>query len=270
MTTPQDGITSAFYDWAQLSCSTAISRKEERQNSGRSRLLNLLESKLRQTEVTMQEKLNLAIVEGRITSSSNLGRFLAIAGNLDSGASAVLPIPALIDSNNSRSVSIGNINGNTYSFWRNQAQSSTATTFAGMKQEMNNHYNDCSKGTGGSPNLMLGDQVAWEQYWNSLQSQERYVVTDQRVLDVLGGSDMLRFRGATFIWDEMVPDTETNATVVGGVGTVSASTIFFINSQTVEWVVDSSTDFIMTPFVRKSFYVQDEMWDTCVSLVGEA
>src|SRR3990167_5925821 len=33
-TTPQDGITSAFYTWAQIAVSASISRKEERQNSG--------------------------------------------------------------------------------------------------------------------------------------------------------------------------------------------------------------------------------------------
>src|SRR3970282_1694909 len=31
-TTPQDGITSAFFEWAQLAVSISISRKEERQN----------------------------------------------------------------------------------------------------------------------------------------------------------------------------------------------------------------------------------------------
>lgn len=247
-TTPQDGITTAFYDWAQLSTSIAISRKEERQNSGRSRILNLLEAKTMQAEASLKELLNNCIVAGRITASSNLGQFLRRIGRLDSGAFGPLPLSAIIDANASRSVAIGNINGNTYSFWRNQSDSSTATTFAGYKQELGNIYNDCSKGVGGSPDLMLGDQVAWETYFNALQSQERYV--DPKSLDVLGGKDALKFRGATFIWDEVVPDTETTAEVVDGVGTVTASTVFFINSETMEFITDSETDFITTPFVR--------------------
>lgn len=111
-------------------------------------------------------------------------------------------------------------------------------------------YNDCSKGTGGSPDLMIGDQTAWEQYWNSLQNQERYIVTSQRILDVLGGSEVLRFRGANFIWDEVVPDPETNAEVVDGVGTVSASTIYYLNTQTWRYITHSQRDFVTTPFLR--------------------
>jgi hypothetical protein len=259
-TTPQDGITSAFYEWAQISVSIAISRKEERQNSGQSQIIDLLQTKIDQAESTARELLNNCIVSGRITSSSASGQFLANIGRLDSGASGPLPLPALIDANASRSVSIGNINGNTYSFWRNVADSSTASSYAGLKQEMNGTYNDCSKGQGGFPDLMLGDQVAWETYFNSLQSQERYQVTDKRVVDVLGGmnggDDLLKFRGATFIWDEAVPDVETNATVVpptiGGdtVGTASTSNIFFLNANAIEIVVDSETDWISTPMVR--------------------
>lgn len=253
-TTPQDGITSAFYEWAQLSVSTAISRKEERQNSGQSQAISLLQSKVTQSEASIRELLNNCIVVGRITASANLGQFLARQGRLDSGALGPLPLGALIDANPSRSVAIGNINPNTYSFWRNQADSSSATTFAGYKQELNNLYNDCSKGAGGFPDLLLGDQVAWEQYFNSLQNQERYIVTDKRIIDVLGGpnggDDLLRFRGATFIWDEVVPDVETNAEVVDAIGTVSASNVWMINSKTIEYIVDEETDFITTPMVR--------------------
>lgn len=249
-TTPQDGITSAFFDWAQLSVSIAISRKEERQNSGRSAALNLLQAKTQQAEVSIRELLNNCITAGRITASASLGQFLRRIGRMDSGALGPFPLAALIDSNASRSVSIGNINGGTYSFWRNKADSSTATTFAGYKQELNNLYNDCSQGVGGSPDLFIGDQVAWEQYWNSLQNQERYVITEPRVVNVLAGSEAIKFRGAAFVWDEVVPDTETNAEIVDAVGTPTVSTVFMVNSETFEYIRDSETDFITTPFVR--------------------
>ncbi|MEX2187798.1 MAG: hypothetical protein WD875_13420, partial [Pirellulales bacterium] len=56
---------------------------------------------------------------------------------VDQGRSKIavgpLPIPALVDANPARSVAIGNINGGTYTWWRNQAASSTASTFAGYK-----------------------------------------------------------------------------------------------------------------------------------------
>jgi len=250
-TTPQDGITSAFYEWSQMAVAITISRKEKRQNSGQSAAIGLLQSKTTQSRASITELLNNCVLGGRITASSNLGQFFARIGKLDSGATGPLPLSVLIDSNASRSVSVGNINGNTFSFWRNQAASSTASTFAGQKQEMNQIYNDCARGAGGNPDLLMGDQRSWEQYFNSLQNQERYIITDQRIIDVLGGAgeDMLKFRGATFIWDEVVPDTETTHEVVDNTGSLSAGSIFFINSESMEYIVDSQTDFIVTPFV---------------------
>ncbi len=251
-TSPQDGITSAFYDWSQLSVSIAISRKEERQNSGASRAINLLESKTNQAEASLKELLNNCIVSGKISSgsSTDLGQYVARAGTLDTGASGPLPLPALVDANASRSVSIGNINGNTYSFWRNKSTDSPATTFRGLLTDMGTMYNDCSQGVGGSPDLLVGDQKIWETYWNSLQTQERYIVTDERTINVLGGSEALKFRGAVFVWDEVVPDVKTNADVVDGVGTQTLSTLFYLNSDSMEYIVDAQSDFMTTPFVR--------------------
>ena len=249
-TTPQDGFTTAFYDWAEMVVSIAISHKEERQNAGETQILDLLKSKTMQAEVSIKELLNNCLVAGRITSSSSLGQFLPRVGRMDSGASGPLPLAALIDASPTRSVSIGNINGNTYSFWQNQAKSSTTTTFAGLKLEMNNIYNTCSKGGGGSPDLMIGDQVAWETYWGALANLERYIISDKKTVDVLGGSSALAFRDAALIWDEVVPDVETNAEIVDAIGTVSTSNIHFVNSQSLDYVVESATDFVTTPFVK--------------------
>jgi len=251
-TTPQDGITAAFFTWAQLAVSISISRLEERQNSGQSKLLGLLQSKTMQAEVSIKQLLNNCIVGGRITSgaSSAQGQFSARAGRLDSGALGPLPLAALIDVTVGRSVSIGNINGSDFSFWRNQALASTATTFAGNKQEMNQLYDDCMRGTGGAIDLILADQRAWEQYWNGLQNQERYIVDNPRILNVLGGSEGLKFRAATYIWDEVVPDPDTNSDVIDGIGTLSNSTEYFLNTETWRYIVDQATDFITSPFVR--------------------
>ena len=222
-TTPQDGITSAFYDWSQLAVSVTISDKEKMQNSGESQAVDLLKTKTMQAENSLKELMNNCLVPGRITASSAIGQFFARIGRQDSGSTGPLPLSVLIDANASRSVSVGNINGNTYSFWRNQVKSSGATTFNGLKLEMNNIYNSCLKGVGGNVDLMIGDQVAWETYWGSLGSLERFTTRDQKspAYDILGGTDNLAFRGATFIWDENVPDVQTTAEVIDGIGTVS-------------------------------------------------
>jgi hypothetical protein len=250
---PQDGITSAFYTWCQLSVSVTISRREERQNSGQSRLLGLLQSKMTQAEVSLKELLNNCIVSWRISSgaSSTDGAFVARVGSMDSGATGPLPLTALIDATPSRSrTDIGAINPNTYSWWQNQMKSSGATTYAGLKTEMTDLYTLCAKGAGGSPDLGICDRLLWVTYFNSLQNQERYLRTDERTVNVLGGSQALAFFDAALTWDEVVPDVKTNADVVDGIGTVSKSTLYFINSESMEWIYDTETNFINTPFVR--------------------
>jgi hypothetical protein len=252
-TTPQDGITSAFYEWRQMSVSVTISRREERQNSGQSRMLSLLQAKMTQAERSLEELLNNCIMSGRITSgaSSSDGAFSSRVGTLDGSAAGPLPLTALIDSNPTRSrTDIGNINPSTYAFWANNSVLSSASTYAGLKQEMTDTYTRCQRGAGGSPDIMIGDRLLWTQYFNSLQSQERYIRTDDRTVNVLGGSQALAFFDAALIWDEVVPDVRTNADVVDGIGTVSKSTLYFINSEAMEWIYDSETNFENTPFIR--------------------
>src|SRR3990167_5680277 len=96
------------------------------------------------------------------------GGFRAGVGGPDGGAPAPLPLAAIIDGTVARAVSMGNINGSTYAFWRNQLSTSAATTWRGFFGECVGLYNDCSRGTGGSPDLIVDDQRTWEQYWNGL------------------------------------------------------------------------------------------------------
>jgi hypothetical protein len=119
-----------------------------------------------------------------------------------------------------------------------------------LKQELTDTYTRCQRGAGGAPDLMVADRLLWTTYFNALQSQERYLRTDDRTVNVLGGSQALAFFDAALVWDEVVPDVRTNADVVDGVGTISKSTCYFINSEACEWIYDSETNFINTPMVR--------------------
>lgn len=248
-TTPQDGITTAFYDWSQLSVSIAISRREKRQNAGKHKILDLLEAKTKQAEVSLTELLNNTLVQGRLAATGADAQFTRRIGRLDTGALGPLPIAAIIDVTVTRSVAIGNINGNTSTFWRNQNIDSAASSFVTLRNELNRLYNLCSQGTGGSPDLILADRIGWEEYWLALSQNERYIIDDKKTVNVLGGSDALKFRGAVIVWDEVVPDPSGGANLLDG-GTIDESVYYFINSQAMEFVTDSDSDFITTPFMR--------------------
>lgn len=249
-----DGITRAFFPWAQMSVPITISGLERRQNSGEEQIINLLQTKVMQSEISGTELLNNCIVAGRLQTTGSLTQFTPRRGVLDPTVSGPLPIPALVDADADRSVSIGEINGNTESWWQNGATASSASTYAGFKYEMNTAYNTSRRGVGGPPDLGICDQYTWEVYFGSLHNQERYYVTNQRTINILGGAeeDMLKFRGAVLVWDEVVPDVgTTTASEVDGLGTTGEQgTLYFLNSRYINYCVHPDANWTQTPFIK--------------------
>jgi len=250
-TTPQDGLTTAFYEWAEIAGTISISRKEERQNSGEGRILNLLESKMKQAEMTMREKLNTDLLQGTVSSAT------FVQDTADDGSYGLNPLGYFLRKNKATdptTLDVGNISNATNSWWRHRvgvlgtnAGSVTGedfglsvSTYAGMKVALRRMYNYCSRGSGGSPNLVVFDQESFETYENALDVNVRFQNTKMGDL----GFDTLKLRGATCIWDEVVPDVYTGTTAV------TLGTAFFINTNFYTLMIDSETDIVTTPFIE--------------------
>ena len=111
-TTPQDGLTTAFYEWAEIAGTITISRKEERQNSGEGQLLNLLEAKLKQAEMTMREYLNKCLVLGDVSGAT------FVPFQATGGSNGVLPLGYFLrkdpGTDPTRGGDVGGIAGDTY------------------------------------------------------------------------------------------------------------------------------------------------------------
>jgi hypothetical protein len=249
-TTPQDGMTTAFYEWAEIAGSISISRKEERQNSGESQLLNLLKQKISQAEMSMREELNEGLVLGRVSSSTFVPKQSL------GGANGLNPLGYFLRKLNATDPtsggSCGNISSNTNSWWRHhtgdlgnnavtgQDIKLSITTYAGLLAALRRMYNFCSRGSGGSPDCVIFDQVSYETYENSLDTKVRY--TNTKMADM--GFDTIKLRGATCIWDEQTPDLYT------GTAAITVGTAFFINTMFYKLIIDSQTDIVTTPFVE--------------------
>lgn len=246
---PQDGITSAFYEWAEIGGTISISRREERQNSGESRILKLLEQKIKQAEMSMKSQVNTQLVQGTVDTATfvpgNSAKDLFPLGYFLPKANATDPVAG---------GSVGNINRATYDWWRphtavldsgtkdtGNSFALAVTTYAGLRVGLYRMYNYCSRGADGSaPNLVLSDQVAYETYENSLDQLKRYGDDDLASM----GFDNIKLKGATMIWDELVPDIDNGTTAI------TSGTAFFINTQFYKLVIDSQTDFVTTPFIE--------------------
>lgn len=250
-TTPQDGMTTAFYEWAEIAGTVSISRKEERQNSGEGRILNLLEAKLRQAEMSIREKLNGDLLAGTVSSAT------FVQDTAEDGSYGLTPLGYFLrkeKATDPTTNSVGNISSSSYSWWRhrtavlganagsvsNEDFAINVSSYAGLKVALRRMYNYCSRGSGGAPDLVVCDQVTHETYENALDTSVRYMNT--KMADM--GFDTIKLRGATMIWDEVVPDIYT------GTAAITLGTAFFLNTNFYELFIDSQTDIVTTPFVE--------------------
>jgi hypothetical protein len=247
-TTPQDGMTTAFYEWAELGGTISISRKEERQNSGEAAIIGLLKSKIMQAEMSMREELNRQILQGTVTGTT------FVPGN---SAKDLNPLGWFLRKDNTLDPTVGgnvgNIDSTTYDWWRhktavlNSASADTGNSFAlsvstykGLVVALRRMYNYCSRGSGGSPNLIPMDQVTYETYENALDDKVRY--SNTKLADM--GFDNIKLRGATCVWDEVIPDIDSGTT------SITTGNAFFLNTKFYKLIIDSETDVVTTPFVE--------------------
>lgn len=246
-TTPQDGMTSAFYEWRELASTISISRREQRQNSNEAAIINLLEAKTKQAEMGLREAANTQLVRGTVSGGTfvpgNNGKDMNPLGWFMRKLNATDPTSG---------GNVGNIAGATYDWWRHKtavADNASAdtgnsfalnvTTYAGLKVALRRMQNFCGRGSGGSPNLILMDQVSYETYENALDVNIRFQNTAMADL----GFDSIKMAGAEVIWDETTPDIDS------GTAAITKGTAFFINTNFFKLYIDSETNFVTTPFV---------------------
>ena len=251
-TTLQDGLTTAFYEWKEIGGTIGITRKEERQNSGEGRLLNLLEAKIKQAQMSMREELNRQLLAGGLSGTTfvpgNSGKDLYPLGYFFRKLNATNPV---VGGN------VGNISSADNTWWRHKTavlDSGTKdtgnsfalniSTYAGVNVALKRMYNTCGLGSGGYPDLAVGDQVSYETYENSLDTKTRY--TNTKMADM--GFDTVKIKGATFIYDEVIPGLDTGDLLSSSA--TYTGTVFFINTNFYNLIIDSETDIITTPFVE--------------------
>jgi hypothetical protein len=214
-TAAQEGISAAEYNWKQVAGSVTISRKEERQNSGESQLINLLTAKIKQLEMSIRDALSTML-------------FGDGTGN---GSKDYLGLQAIV-ADTPTTGTVGGIDRSTETWWRNRYGTSaqSATAFDTLLGNMRTRYNDASKGSD-HPDFAIADQTVFEGYESLLVSNERFV--DTKTGDA--GFENLKFKGLVLMFDD----------VMSGGGR-----LYMLNSKYLSWVVDKETDFKMTDFVR--------------------
>jgi hypothetical protein len=209
-TTPQEGITAAKYPWKQLAATVSISGKEERQNSGESRIISLLQSKIAQAEISIRDEMN------RMFFGDGTGN----------GSKEFFGLDLLVENGSSWGTLAGiDRSDSLNAWWRNQWLDEAGTLdIASMRTS----YNTASRGNE-HPDIVITTRAGYEAYEGLLQDDQRF--TSKEVGDA--GFENLKYKGAVMGFDEQAV----------------SQAMFFLNSRYLEWVVDQEYNMKNTPFI---------------------
>lgn len=237
-TDPTDGITSAFFDWRQLAVPITISRLEERQNSQAHRIIDLIKSKIQQAEIGIKQRFAQALMQGAATTG---GSTTAVDSSGVNGASGIEPLGKLVAVTPTNTV--GNINSNTSTWWKNRTKTSGLTSSnkpLDFLLEADDLYNTASRGPGGPPDLIVCDQKTFEVWRAAYYQQYRRVSEDDKNYPF----ENFKFNRAMVTWDEFMPDYYSDST------TITYGSAVMLNTEFLKVKYDKESNFINTPFVK--------------------
>ena len=123
----------------------------------------------------------------------------------------------------------GGINGTTNTWWASQTKTSGSFAAQGRSDLTNLCNTIAIQNPAGLPEMLISSQSEYEFYESSLVPQERF--TDNKMVDI--GIINLKFKNIPWTWSPQA----------------SAGTIYAIHSGALEFVVNSDTDMLVTPFV---------------------
>jgi hypothetical protein len=158
-----DVISAAEFDIKQAAVPVIISGLEQLQNSGRERMIDLMESRLEVAESTMSN-----LITGGLYSDGS-----AAGGKQIDGLEAALPVDPT-------AAPYGGIDGNVFTFWQNAVSDQTAANgldATKIQGFWNLLWASLVRGMD-KPDLILADATVWNTYMASLQAQQRFSNVD--------------------------------------------------------------------------------------------
>lgn len=184
-----------------MAVAITISGLEMLKNSGKEKMIDLLESRIKNAERTFMNNMSTDIYsDGTASSGKQIGGLqLLIADTPETGT-------------------VGGINRATYSFWRNQeydfSDQSVTPGSNTIQSAMNQLYLLCARGAD-RPDLIVADNTYFRYYWESLQANQRF--TNDKL--AAAGFDNLKFMGADVVFDG------------GQGGACPANRMYFLNTN---------------------------------------
>ena len=175
-------FTAAEYALKLIAAPVGISGEDLLKNSGRERVIDLMEAKIKNAEKTLMNEMSKGIYsDGTGSSGKQLTGLKALVSDAPTSGT------------------VGGINRATSGneFWRNYAHTyNSALTASTIYGAMNDAFLACSRGTD-KPDLIVADDSLYSVYEASLVPQQRF--TNAKLAEA--GFENLKFKGADVIYD---------------------------------------------------------------------
>lgn len=187
-TTPQDVLTSAEFAQKIVTGTLTMTGKEEKQNRGKERIVNLMMAKKKVLEDSLKNYMGTQVYgDGTGSGGKDIGGLrLLIADDPTSGT-------------------VGNINRANYTIWRNklydfsvESVTPSATT---IQNAMNTLYIRCQAQAGELPDMIAADATYFQYYENSLQTIQR--ITENKTGSL--GYVTIKYKNADVFYDPECP-----------------------------------------------------------------
>ena len=218
-------ISAAEFQWRQIAINVVANGMELRTNSGDSRIINLVKSRMKNAMRTFKNNFSADVYsDGSLANQIN--GLQALVANAGTGT-------------------VGGIDSSTWTFWRNKVQSAAAPLQGGgaivpgpttIESLMLPLWLSLTRGDD-QPDLIVMDNNYFTFFEQSQTSIKRY--TDETKANA--GFVSLKYKGADVIFD-------------GGRG-IPANTAYFLNTDYLELVVHKDAD--MTVMDELKPYNQD-------------
>ena len=188
-TSTSNVFTAAEFNYKQLAGNVVISGLEQVENSGKEAIFNLLKSRVRNLEKTLNNTMATSLyADGTGTDGKELGGLQLI-------------VPGRVGN------TVGGINSTTYNFWQNKVYDfSTESATPGattIQTAMNTLWLSTTRGAD-VPDCIVADTNYFNFYWSSLQTNQRFTSDD----NASAGFMNLMFMNAPVFFDDQCPSNK--------------------------------------------------------------
>jgi hypothetical protein len=238
---PTESHTSAYWDWVQTAVPVSFSDLEEFRTAGDESIQTIVKTKFQQAKASLEDYFERAWMRGQ--GDNDASTFTTANTSPVDGSAFIDPLTKLVDFAPSTSRSIGGINQNSNSWWRNQFLDGDATTLAAFLSELRVLHVRCQRGGGGqdrSPDFHICEERTYTCYERGLALAHRN--PDYNKADI--PFDNILFKGAPVTHSELAPDVKTGST------TVTKGTWWMCNSAYMGFDYDKAKSFKLGASVR--------------------